>query len=215
MKHFITAISQQPAKYLKQSVYASADPQNSIITSDRAVSFPILIPLENATENGESIHLTVILPQHENVTTNYQTFQKELKEITDTKNLTCEIDEIKIPYSEDVDTHLNMFEHLIEQVRDDDLLYVCLTYGTKPVPMVMQTTLNFAYKLRKNCSIESIVYGQVDHNENKLKIYDVSSLFYLNSVINSMSSINAKNPVEYIKTMLKFTSPQTERGDFV
>ena len=207
MKHFIAVIPMQNPSALKRGVYQSSDTENALITSDLAVSFPILIPMANAAEAGETVRLTtILLPEHPNTKVNYARFQEELNEIAANKGFHVELNEIPLAYSETAGDHMKLFEKLMDALNDDELLYVCLTYGSKPIPMVMQTALNFAYRLKKNTSVEAVVYGQMNFASGQMVLYEVSPLFYLNSVVNTVSEMNAKDPVGYIKMMLELTS---------
>ena len=96
----------------------------------------------------------------------------------------------------------------------DEELYACITYGTKPTPIVESMALNYAYKLKKNVSVGCIVYGRfMNHNprltaeENEKNkenngIYDTRALFFMDSMVNKLAEMKAPDPENAIRSML-------------
>ncbi|MDE6789873.1 MAG: TM1812 family CRISPR-associated protein [Ruminococcus sp.] len=199
MKRFISTIPIQPEGSLHKTNYLLME-DNALLKTDRTTRFPILIPLENSVSEGEKIIVTVILIDRPNVPRNYELFKEELKELSQLKKFTYEIVEVRTPDSEIAKNHLDLFKNistLFANNRDEEL-YACITYGTKPMPMLLMMALTFAYKLCDSFTIESIVYGGFEHSLNQSFIYDVSSMFYLNSAVNNMANLDIEDPLKII-----------------
>ena len=202
MKRFITVIPLQIPERLQRGFYEPVG-DAPLIQKTREVRFPIFIPMENSIQKGENISVTVIMTDHDYVRKNYETFKTELAELSEDMGFTYDITEIHTPYAEDTSTHLKLFEELIGTFNDGEELHTCVTYGTKPVPMILMMALTYAYRLCKECIIESIVYGQMNHETKKMQLFDVSSLFYMNSAVNDLADVNAADPLGFIKGMLE------------
>lgn len=202
MKRYITVIPIQDPVFLTKGIYEPIG-DAPLIQKTRKVRFPILIPMENSAVQGDNIHITVILMDHDRVRTNYESFKQDLEKLKAEIGFSFEITEIHTPYAEDTETHLQLFKDLIDTFSDGEEIYACITYGTKPVPMILMMALTYAYKFCKDCMIESIVYGQKHFITKKLQIFDVSSLFYMNSAVNDLADIHVANPLAFIKGMLE------------
>ena len=199
MKRFILTIPIQPPSSLHKTNYLLKE-DNTLLKTDRTTRFPILIPMENSVSEGEKIIVTVILIDRPHVLHNYGWFKEELEELSQLKKFSYELVEVRTPDSEIAQNHLELFKNisaLLANSRNEEL-YVCITYGTKPMPMLLMMSLTFAYKLCDSFTIEAIVYGGYEHTLMESYIYDVSSLFYLNSAINNMANLEIKEPLKII-----------------
>lgn len=207
MKRFISTIPIQPEGMLHKTRYLlkEENSDNALLKTERDTCFPILIPLENSVSEGEKIIITAILIDRPTVVHNLELFKEEVEELAQRKKFTYEIVEVKTPDSEKAQDHLDLFKNisaLFANSRDEEL-YACITYGTKPMPMILMMALTFAYKLCDSFTIEAIVYGGYEHTLKKSFIYDVSSLFYLDSAVNNMANLGIEDPLKMID---EFTS---------
>ncbi|MGN0600783.1 MAG: TM1812 family CRISPR-associated protein [Oscillospiraceae bacterium] len=200
MKNFICTIPQQPSQSLKKTKYANPC-ENPALECPEAVSFPILVLIRNTVKQGEKIRITAVKPEHKNCDSNAETFVNELEALKNEIGIEYTLDMVSTPFSETIDTHLDLFGKLIDYVHDDDMIYADITFGTKPIPMLILMTLTYAYKFKKNASVENIVYGQYNHDTDVSSLYDVSALFYMNSTINTMDETS--DPEKFIKAMLE------------
>lgn len=204
MKKYITAISLQndftPVVY-EPKFYC----KNPYMGETR---FPIISLIANKVEAGEEIEIIPILLQREAVKDNYAVFKKELSDLASEKGFSYKIAEpIYKESGEDVDNILKLFWDLTKVVEDNDELSACITYGTKTVPILLTMALNYAYKIKKNVTISEIVYGQTDFPKNgeankQSYLYDTTSLFYINSIIEKVSDLKLSNPEETFRMML-------------
>ena len=136
----------------------------------------------------------------------------QVREFEQEKNCKCIIEEILIKNDELISTHLETFERLIEKFGDDRTqLYVCMTYGTKPIPIIELMVINYACRVLKQTSLECIVYGWYRFKTNEAKIFDITSLFYLDEVVRNAASMNLVNPLQFIKNVLALGESEEEQ----
>ncbi len=200
MKKFITTVPLQPKGLLKKNIYIAAD--NSDLQYNQEMSFPILA-LINAYAENEEIVVVSIKSECENADNNYNEFLNQLDILCSKKNIKYKEKIISVPYNNELDTHLDAFQQLIDIIENKDELYTCMTFGTKPIPIIQNMALNYAYKIHKDIVIGCIAYGQFEHESNKAKIYDITSFFYMNEIVNSLAEQKVLNPKDKIKRFLE------------
>ncbi len=200
MKNFICTIPYQDPK---KTLYSNPC-NNNVLEYSEPARFPIHILIHNTVKSGEKIRITMIYPDYENCHNNYKLFIEELDKIKNDIGFEYEIDKISTPYSENIEDHLDLFGKLLDSIHDDDEIYADISYGSKPVPIIIFMVLTYAYKFRDGF-IENIIYSLVNFNkQNEFylgALYDVTALFYMNSTINTMDETS--NPEKFIKAMLE------------
>ena len=102
-----------------------------------------------------------------------------------------------------------MYEALIEQLEEGAELYVDITYGPKTPVLLIFAVLQFAEKFF-HCSIGNIVYSKVIFKPGTSEIlpgsemiYDVTPLYMLNSITNTLECSNGDVAVKAIKALFK------------
>jgi len=171
-----------------------------------ATRFPIIPVINGYAKSGDKVRVIAILTEGENFRHNYEKyFIPEINAIVKNKNLDFgKIDVINTADSEDIDTQLKLFGDVIDMIGDNEDVYACITYGTKPTPILETMALHYAYRLKKDVSIGCIVYGRFLHNDTNEKngIYDTTALFYMDSIVNKLAEIKVPHPETAIKAML-------------
>ena len=138
----------------------------------------------------------------EAVARNFERFKGQLE------NLACEIGfkyvikEMEIAEEEVAVSHIRTFRSLIGFIEDGDELYVCCTYGTKPIPIIEMMSLDYAYRVRKDVTIKSIVYGARNWETGESRIYDISELFHINQMVNHYASMGDSRSEKLIDNLL-------------
>ncbi len=201
MKKFISTSPYQPKGRLEKGLYKAAD--NQLLAYDTPTSFPILAAINAYANQGENIEIITIVPCYENAIYNYELLKEEVAALAQKKGFTYTLKEVNVPYDNEIGTELELFEKLMDCTADNDTLYACITYGSKPFPLVQMMALNYAYRIRKNVSIGCIVYGAKDHNNGNMFIYDITSLLYIDEAVRLMAEQKVKNPTDIIKSLLK------------
>lgn len=198
MKKFMTT---SPFQQTMQSVVYEAV-ENKKLQMEKETKFPIITLLNAYAEKGERVELFVIRHKYENSIKNYELLCEEVKELEQEKGFECSITVIEAEYNEQIEKHLKNFEHLIERIDDGDELYVCMTYGTKVIPIVQMMALNYAFRAKNNTHIGCIAYGKIDFNEKKAEIYDITALFYMDEVVRKVADMQVKEPLKIIRQVL-------------
>ncbi len=202
MKKFIMVSPYQRAGGLKKSIYTAVD--NQRLKYDKPTGFPLISLINGYVEKGEKIEIIVVVADYDNSKQNYELFRAEIAELSAEKEFEYKITEVNIPYNDYINTQLELFGKLIEHTSDSDTLYACITYGSKPVPIVQIMALNYAYRIRKNVNIGCIVYGKIDHNPpEKSEIYDITSLIFIDETVRLMAENKIEDPLPFIKKLLK------------
>ena len=190
----------QKPEQLRKSIYEAVE--NERLQYNKEISFPIIAVLNAYAVKEEEVELIVIRHEYENSIENYKTLCSEIQEFEQEKGCKCVMKEVVVPYNDLIDTHLDTFGKLITYMEEGDTIYACMTYGSKPIPIVEMMALNYAYRAKKNTEIGCIAYGQVDHNDNKMKIYDMTPLFYMDEIVKNVAEMNVKDPLAAIKSIL-------------
>lgn len=202
MKKFITTSPFQPEGRLEKQIYHAQD--NSKLQYNKPISFPILAVINGYVQKGEEIQVITIKADYVNAENNYKKFQEELQELSQEKGFTYTLKTVDVPYDNELDTQLEMFQKLIDLTDDDDTLYTCMSYGSKPTPLIENLALNYAYRIKKNVSIECIVYGAIDFNTKQANIYDITSIFYMDEIVKVLAENKVSNPSKHIKSLLNY-----------
>ena len=96
----------------------------------------------------------------------------------------------------------------VARLEDDDELYACITYGTKPLSQAVLLAVQYAYRIKKNASISCVVYGQIDRSKGRnpeswtAQAYDETALLQLGEVVRVLAERGATDPKAAINTIL-------------
>jgi len=204
-KTFLSAIPFQYEGKLKSAHYIAVG--NEKLAYEPKTQFPIIPVIAGYAEKGDSVRVIAVKAEGENYEHNFnQYFAPAIHMLCEQKGLAFNgIEVILTPNIETIDVQLKLFSDIVAVLRENEQLYACITYGTKPTPIVLSMALNYAHRLKKGSSVECIVYGQYLHNESQPKpgfIYDTTSLFYMDSIVNKLAEMRAGNPEKAIRLML-------------
>ena len=180
-------------------------------------NFPIIPVINGYVKENDEIEVVCIVTKcspdiptdapaseiYPNAKQNYERFKESISELAKIKKFNYNLNEIEVDYDERVTNHLKIYSELISNVGDNEKIYADITFGSKAIPIVEIMALNYAYKLRKNTHIGAIVYGQYDPVTKKSYIYDVSPLFFMDAISNTMAQMKIENPAEKIKALLE------------
>lgn len=204
MKKFFSISPFQPVKSdkggLKSYVYKAID--NSLLQYNKEISFPILAVINAYADKDEAIEVYTVVPQYNNSKEHYEEFRAQLDELEKDKGFKSVLKEISVNYDDSLDTLLDLFQKLLDCVCENDKLYMCITYGSKPMPIVQIMAINYAYRVFENVRIGAVAYGKFDHDKKESFIYDVTSLFYMDEIVRSLAQNKVKNPKEIIKKLI-------------
>lgn len=191
MKKYIFAL---PAEKTEKCLYRSDE-------AELETRFPILLQLKATAEQDELVNITLIISENSSRTSaNFLNLMMELKVLAEEVGFKYDLTEIRIAGEETPDKQKRVFEVLIETLGDGDSIFADITFGHKAIPLIIFTALSFCYKLRRNAEIRSVFYA--DQSSGVPVIHDISTLFYMESVIHSVSQSVPDDPLPIIKRIL-------------
>lgn len=187
---------------------------NASIEYDGEVIFPVNSVLAKCMKKGEKVKVVLLskVDLEGNSAINAGIFQKELNDINRKIGADIEYVTLATPFEETKDIHETLLRDMIKKLENDAEIIGDVTYGPKPLPIIMFSVMNFAEKFFK-AKIKSIVYGKVNFIDDgsgtgKTKpfnpiLYDITPLYYLNSVTNAMEYKNSEDALKALDTLLE------------
>ena len=179
---------------------------NSKLKYEKETVFPVMYLLGGYVQEGEKAEVIALCTDLDAPKGNLEALKNEVREFSKEINADISVRELMVENSEAPSKHLDVFGKLIDMFENGDELAACITYGTKPTPLVIMMSINFAYRTLKDCRVESIIYGARDHNSpNKEScVYDVSNLFHMDEIVRQVANANVCDPKEYVMNILNW-----------
>lgn len=207
MKKFFSIVPLQLQGQLSGYVYEAVG--NTRLQLQRAIHFPIIASISGYAQAGEEIRVIAVVTDTEASRRNQEVLCTEVAEICREKGITCPrgVEFITAPVDDRVAAHVATFQKLIDLVEDDDELFACMTYGTKPMSMALLMAVQYAYRIKRNTSISCIVYGQIDRGGRERedwtgRVYDMTALVQLDEIVRLLADRKVANPKAAIDTIL-------------
>lgn len=204
MKKFYTIIPQQQ----ELTAYRYTAVGNARLQMDRKSCFPILAALEGYVRPGEEVAVIAVVPDLDNCRQHLEAFRRELEESCGKKQVPCpEVRVVTVPNDEHVAVHVETFQKLLDFAADDDELFCCMTYGTKPLSTALMMAVQYAYRVKKNTTISCIVYGHVFRPTNDKStwtgsVYDMTALVQMDEIVRVLADRGVENPKAVIDQLL-------------
>lgn len=209
MKKFITVIPQQPAGQLNKVVYEPVE--NRKLKFEEGTRFPIIPVLNAYAEKGEKVRVLAIRQNYDNCFANGKLLEEEIGELLAKDSafvLENGIEFIDIPFDESAETHIDTFQKLLEYIEEDDELYACVTFGSKPLEIVENMSLRYAEAVVPGARVKCIVYGSIDRTtrdnlgHSPFKIYDITSLMIIQNTVELIKDKKLKNVKELLNAII-------------
>lgn len=206
MKKFFTVIPLQVSGQLSQYRYEPVG--NTRLGMEDETSFPILTAVHGYVQPGELFQVIAVMADSEVGRVNCQALRKELEALCGKYGLICAgVEEVLVPVDESVSTHAATFQKLIAYAEDEDELFACITFGTKPLSMAVRMAVQYAYRVKRNTSISCIVYGQIDRPSREPStwqayVYDETALVRLDEIVRVLADRGVANPGTVIQRVL-------------
>lgn len=206
MKKFFTMIPLQVKGKLNKYHYTAVG--NEKLEMERETAFPILTAVHGYVERGEAFEVVALMMDSEVGRYNFELFEEELKELCAEKGIVCaSLKPIHISEGNSVSTHIETFQKLIEHVAEDDELFLCITFGTKPLSAAMKLAVQYAYRVKRNTTISCVVYGEVQRTSNDEStwegcVYDETALLHLDEIVRKLAECRVENPEAMIRRIL-------------
>jgi len=165
---------------------------NNLIEYAGNVFFPINAVLAKNLQKGERgkvIFLSTSGGKENYSKDNIKKFMEELININVNIGADLSWEIIDVPFDLKNEVFEQLVSGIISKIEKDCQIIADITYGIKPLPMILFCALQFAEKFY-NATIMNIIYGKAEFNQqNKAvnpELYDITSLFYLNKLIGTM-----------------------------
>ena len=171
--------------------------ENKAIEYEGEVCFPINALLAKTLSKGDSVKVVRIITEGRASEDNAKLQQEELDKINETIGADISYTEVRETFKETSDIVQSRFRQIIGTLEDDCEIYADMTYGPKTLTPVLYYALGFAEKFF-DADIKNIVYGKAVFGADKkfipelTELYDVTALYYLNSLTNVMSAPDGK-----------------------
>ena len=207
MKKFITVVPYQVIGQLRSYVYQAVG--NSRLQMEDKVSFPILTAVNGYLQPGEPAKVLALTPETEDGQRNLEQLEEQLDGLCARQGLE-KPQVVRIPLTEgdQVSAHVDAFQALIDQVEDDDELFACETYGTKPLSPAVMMAVQDAYRGKRNTSFTCIVYGGGDRSQGRDPecwvgyVYDETALVQLDEIVRTLADRKVSDPRAVIRRIL-------------
>lgn len=200
MKTFITVISMQGK--LEKTLYV---PVNFELKQNRKTAFPI-IPIISG-QHGKSVdgrdEIIAVMQRNADTERNYGYFLEELGELGLGEDI---VKVIELPEDQSVDNGLKMIVKILESVPDNSDIYACITYGTKVVSTLLTFSLIFLEKLKTNCQVQGMYYGEITRRADRSlgdgKLYNLVANLRLARVVDQLEKMDFQKAEGFLKALL-------------
>ncbi len=175
--------------------------ENKAIEYEGAVRCPIDGVLATTLRKGDDVKVVRIVTESEFSSENLRLQKEELDTINSSIGANIEYTEVTSPFKETNAVVESRFRQLAGTFEENCTILADMTYGSKPLIPVLFFALGFAERFF-DADISHIVYGKVIHSRDKktlpgsAELYDVTSLYYLNSLTSVMSAPDGKTALE-------------------
>lgn len=204
MKKFYTVIPLQVKGQLIPQKYTACD--NQKLAFEKETAFPIIAAIAGYVERGEAFRLIAIVTDVESCWYNLSLLESELKELAQDRGFVCpKIETVQIAEDDSVSAHVALFQKLIDLADDDDDLFACMTFGTKPTSQALLMALQYAHRIKRNTIINCVVYGQIQRRGREVvgaNLYDMTALIQMDDIVRLLAEQGVQDPKKVIDAIL-------------
>jgi len=189
--------------------YASSDPK-FLPSSEQSYMYPINSFLSQTVKSDDELKVILIIKKdgQDFWKNNVEIFKNEMNKIVEDTGAKVEYSPyIESDFNQEKATHERLIKDLVEQIDLNSHIMVDITYGSKDLPIIMFTVLNFAEKFLK-CEVDNMLYGQASFDKNNkvipdsMKLCDMIPLYYLNSVVDIIQCDDPAKAKEMLMSLL-------------
>lgn len=186
------------------TAHCYANTGNAGVTYEKSVTFAVNAVLaERLTANDDvKIVLLQTKDEHGKYLENTQIFKNELNAINRHCGAKITYETLCTDFEGSRENIEKIYRSILNFFEDKCALFADITYGPKPLPMVLMAALNFAEKFFY-ADIKGIFYAKVNFEKGKPvnpALFDVTPLYYMNSFASSISATSGKNALLMLDT---------------
>lgn len=166
--------------------------ENKEIEFQGKVRLPINALLAKTLKKDEELKVVRIITEGEFSESSAKQQQEELDKINENIGAKITYTDVRESFKETSDIVQSRFRQIVGTFENNCEIYADMTYGPKTLTPVLFYALGFAEKFF-DANVKNIVYGKFRFDDNNsAEIYDVTALYYLNSLTNVMSAPDGK-----------------------
>ena len=184
-------------------VYKCNDNKN--IEYNKKVRFAINGFLAKTLSKDDDVKIVRILVHNDTSEHNAEIQKSELEKLNENIGAKLEFKKVLTDFDDSGRTIEKRFQELIGELEEDSEISLDMTFGSKTLVPVLFYVLGFAEKFFeadvKNILYDKMEFKRLDNgksapNPDTCEIYDVTSLFYLNSLTSVMEAPDGKTAIE-------------------
>ena len=201
-KVFITNMPLQPVKgELEKVVYQPVD--FSVKNANRETSFPIIPVVEEYLQEQGETQIIAIRTENDATKAAYQTFLTEVETLGLDKNCVCEL---VVPEQQTPEVHKKLMVDLIDLIPEHTVVNACITYGTKPMSVIVTYVLKYILKILIDVEIGGIYYGEIKRGPEReireANLYNLSYLLEVGELVEQMDMLDIQDKKRGLKRLL-------------
>lgn len=159
---------------------------------DQNFAFPLSYVINNEVQSGDDVEIITAVERGagnvQQAGENYSKFQNEVTALLGERQVTPHFTEITIDKEFENQTFTKFFKDIALLINSNDLIYADVTFGMKVYTLSMFIALAYAVKAADDTELRCVLYSQrytgtdAAAEKNTAKLYDMTSLFYLNAI---------------------------------
>ena len=178
--------------------------------NDKNYKFPLSYLIKNEVKTNDEVVIITGVEKSVNGKNRaeeyYALYKNEIEEILKGRDVNIKFIEIWQKNKFDSLTFNEFFKEIADNIHDNDILYADITFGMKPYTISLFVALSYITKAAVNVDLDTIIYAGRYNGTDEIKdincsqIYDLTGLFYLNS----LSGRAVQGQREELDNLLKF-----------
>ncbi len=206
MKTFYCIVSNQIQGELKDFRYEAVD--NTRLALDMEIAFPILTAVAGYVEPGEAFRVVAAYPPQGRGPAHFERFRAQLAQVCARKGLAePQVIGVKLPGERGVAGQAAVFRALTAYARDNDDIFACMTFGTKPLTSALLMAVRYAYRVKENARVSCVVYGEISRPQSdvstwKAQVYDMTALIEMDELVRRLADRKVSDPWGAISAVL-------------
>lgn len=174
--------------------------------------FPLSYLIEKEVEDGDEILVASVVQANEPTLNksqeNSDEFKAEVQKLLAGKKVKVEYQDVVTSRNFVSNTFNAFFKIIADLIQEEDRLYMDITFGMKPYSFSMFIAASYAVSVCEDVDVEYVIYSQKytgneeEEKNQPAKIFDITSLFYLNSLVNDARTGNRAAMDQLLKTII-------------
>lgn len=183
---YVTAVPLQGRSDLASNIYQSKEDRKPVRTR-----FPIVQVICNTAEEGDEVRVIAIRQMSSDTERNFGYLKEELEAL----HVGAQVTEIALPDGQDAKTLIGLCRDLTDAMPQVGRAYVCITYGTKTIPLVELAALTCAESTHKELEVGGVYYGEMKRTDGSATgcslLHNMSALYHLYGIVGSVHDSSA------------------------